>query len=180
MARVSWRRGTTVRLAARFAALRVRVADGPTRRIREMGGQHLPGEGVWLVGEHHSTGERKYNLSSLPADTANKTLAGAIKARWICEQAYQQLKEELGLDHFEGRSWTGLQRHALMTMIAYAFPQSRRLAAAGRKKSLRATTATKHASRQAGDRRPLRKTATDPVTQCNKRFTASAENNLPK
>ena len=160
--RVSWRRGTKGRLAARFATLRVRVADGPTQRIRDMGGQHLPGEEVWLVGEHRSTGERKYYLSSLPADTAIKTLAGAIKARWICEQAHQQLKEELGLDHFEGRSWTGLHRHALMTMIAYAFLQSRRLTAAGRKKkSLRATTATKHASRQAGDRRSVRKSPTD-------------------
>jgi SRSO17 transposase len=46
-------------------------------------------------------------------------LAAIIKARWICEQAHQQLKEELGLDHFEGRSWQGLHRHALMTMIAY-------------------------------------------------------------
>ena len=63
-----------------------------------------------------------------------KMLAATIKARWICEQAHQQLKEELGLDHFEGRSWTGLHRHALMTMIAYAFLQSRRLKAAGRKK----------------------------------------------
>ncbi|UAJ12228.1 IS701 family transposase [Glacieibacterium megasporae] len=160
--RVSWRRGTKGRLAARFAALRVRVADGPTQRIRDMGGQHLPGEEVWLVGEHRSTGERKYYLSNLPADTAIKTLAGAIKARWICEQAHQQLKEELGLDHFEGRSWTGLHRHALMTMIACAFLQSRRLTAAGRKKkSLGTTTATKHASRQAGNRRPVRESATD-------------------
>ena len=132
--RVSWRRGTKGRLAARFAALRVRVADGPTQRIGDMGNQHLPGEEVWLVGEHRLTGERKYYLSNLPADAAIKTLAGAIKARWICEQAHQQLKEELGLDHFEGRSWTGLHRHALMTMIAYAFLQSRRLTAAGRKK----------------------------------------------
>ena len=61
-------------------------------------------------------------------------LAATIKARWICEQAHQQLKEELGLDHFEGRSWQGLHRHALMTMIAYAFLQHRRLAQAGRKK----------------------------------------------
>ena len=163
--RVSCRRGTKGRLAARFAALRVRVADGPTQRIGDLGGQHLPGEEVWLVGEHRSTGGRKYHLSSLPADTAIKTLAGAIKARWICEQADQQLKEELGLDHFGGRSWTGLHRHALMTMIAYAFLQSRRLTAAGRKKkSLRATTATNHASCQAGDRRPLRKTAIDAVS----------------
>lgn len=73
-------------------------------------------------------------------------LAATIKARWICEQAHQQLKEELGLDHFEGRSWTGVHRHALMTMIAYAFLQSRRLKAAGRKKKSRGTTAaTEHA-----------------------------------
>lgn len=52
----------------------------------------------------------------------------------ICEQAHQQLKEELGFDHFEGRSWTGLHRHALMTMIAYAFLQSRRLKQAKREK----------------------------------------------
>src|SRR5262249_46576846 len=74
-------------------------------------------------------------------------LAGAIKARWICEQAHQQLKEELGPDHFEGRSWTGLHRHALMTMIAYAFLQSRRLKQAKReKKNPRSTTSA--------DRRP--------------------------
>jgi hypothetical protein len=52
----------------------------------------------------------------------------------MCEQAHQQPKEELGLDHFEGRSWQDLHRHALMTMIAYAFLQHRRLAQAGRKK----------------------------------------------
>ena len=94
----------------------------------------MSGEEAWLVGEHRSTGERKYYLSNLPADTSMKDLAGAIKARWICEQAHQQLKEELGLDHFEGRSWIGLHRHSLMTMMAYAFLQTRRLAQAGRKK----------------------------------------------
>lgn len=115
--------------------MRVRVADGPPQRIGNLGQQHLPGEEVWLVGEHRSTGERKYYLSNLPADTPLKKLAGAIKARWVCEQAHQQLKEELGLDHFEGRSWQGLHRHALMTMIAFAFLQARRLKAAGRKKT---------------------------------------------
>ena len=73
-------------------------------------------------------------LTNLPPDVSLKKLAAAIKARWVCEQAHQQLKEELGLDHFEGRSWIGLHRHALMTMIAYAFLQSPRLKAAGRKK----------------------------------------------
>ncbi len=116
---LTWRRGTKGRLAARFAAIRVRVADGPSQRIRDMGAQHMPGEEVWLIGEHRSNGERKYYLSNLPSDTPLKVLAGTIKARWVCEQAHQQLKEELGLDHFEGRSWTGLHRHALMTMIAH-------------------------------------------------------------
>jgi SRSO17 transposase len=98
---------------------------------------------------------------NLPADASLKMLAATIKARWVCEQAHQQLKEELGLDHFEGRSWTGLHRHALMTMAAYVFLQSRRLKAAGRKKKdLGTTTTTKHACHQASDPRPLRATST--------------------
>ena len=131
---VSWRKGTKGRLKARFAAVRVRTADGPPQRIKDMGQQHLPGDEVWLIGEHRTSGEKKYYLANLPAKTDLRTLAATIKARWICEQAHQQLKEELGLDHFEGRSWQGLHRHALMTMIAYAFLQHRRLAQAGRKK----------------------------------------------
>lgn len=148
---VSWRRGTKGRLTARFAAMRVRIADGAPQRIGADGAQHMPGEEVWLVGEHRSSGERKYYLSNLPADTAIKDVAGAIKARWICEQAHQQLKEELGLDHFEGRSWTGLHRHALMTMMAYAFLQTRRLAQAARKKkSLRSASSTEPAGGSSG------------------------------
>ena len=132
----AWRKGTKGLLKARFAAVRVRVADGPPQRIGAKGMQHMPGEEVWLVGERRTAGERKYYLANLPADADLKTLAATIKARWVCEQAHQQLKEELGLDHFEGRSWQGLHRHALMTMIAYAFLQHRRLAAAsGGKKS---------------------------------------------
>lgn len=96
------------------------------------GQQHLPGEEAWLIGAWRSSGERKYYLSNLPADANLKRLAAAIKARW--EQAHQQMKEELGLDHFEGRSWQGLHRHALMTMIAYAFLQHQRLRQAMRDK----------------------------------------------
>ncbi|MHB9880359.1 IS701 family transposase [Pacificimonas sp. ICDLI1SI03] len=132
--KVGWRRGTKGPLAARFAAVRVRVADGPPQRIRDMGVQHLPGEEVWLVGEHRSTRQRKYYLSNLPADTPIKQLAGAIKVRWVCEQGHQELKEELGLDHFEGRSWQGLHRHALMYRIALAFLQAQRLNQARGKK----------------------------------------------
>ena len=102
----------------------------------------MPGDEAWLIGEHRASGERKYYLSNLPSSTPIKVLAGIIKARWIREQAHQQLKEELGLDHFEGRSWHGLHRHALMTMIAYAFLQHRRLATAKRGKKSRRTTAS--------------------------------------
>ena len=140
---VTWRRGTKGPLKAKFAAVRVRVADGPAVRLHGHAAQHLPGDEVWLVGEHRSSGERKYYLSNLPPDTALKQLASLIKARWVCEQAHQQLKEELGLDHFEGRSWRGLHRHALLTLIAYLFLQHLRLQAAtgGKKKRQRTTTA---------------------------------------
>ena len=121
---VTWRQGTKGALRARFAAVRVRVGDGPVWGNN----RHLPGQEVWLVGEWRFSGERKYYLSTLPPRTSLRALVGAIKARWVCEQAHQQLKEELGLGHFEGRSWTGLHRHALMTCIAYAFLQHLRLA----------------------------------------------------
>jgi len=152
--KLCWRTGTKGPLKARFAAIRVRVADGPPQRIWDKGQQHMPGQEAWLIGEHRASGERKYYLSNLPATADLKTLAATIKARWVCEQAHQQMKEELGLDHFEGRSWHGLHRHALMTMIAYAFLQHRRLAQAERKKKhRRAAAPTQPARRASGDRR---------------------------
>jgi len=161
---ISWRTGTKGKLKARFAAVRVRVADGPRQRIRDKGQQHLPGDEAWLVGEHRASGEKKYYLASLPAKTGLRTLAAAIKARWICEQAHQQLKEELGLDHFEGRSWQGLHRHALMTMIAYAFLQHRRLATARRKKkNQRTATSTNLTSSAPGHPRTHRSATTAPM-----------------
>ncbi|WP_442873130.1 IS701 family transposase [Aurantimonas sp. A3-2-R12] len=158
--KVSWRQGTKGRLSCRIAARRVRLADGHRHRMHDGRVQAMPGDEVWLVGERRSTGEQKYYVSNLPGDATIRMLAAAIKARWICEQAHQQLKEELGLDHFEGRSWMGLHRHALMTMIAYAFLQSRRLKAAGRKKkSHRSTATTQHAGHQASYPRSLRTTS---------------------
>jgi SRSO17 transposase len=141
--RVTWRHGTKGPLAARFAATRVRVADGATWGNN----RHLPGDEAWLVGEWRSSGERKYYLSNLPPRTSLRALAGAIKARWVCEQAHQQLKQELGLGHFEGRSWTGLHRHALMTCIAFAHLQHLRLAGqrstgSGKNAASRSGTAT--------------------------------------
>jgi len=160
--KVTWRRGTKGRLSAHFAAARIRVADGPTQQIGGKPAQHLPGEEAWVVGERRASGETKYYLSSLPADTALKTLAATIKARWACEQAHQQLKEELGLDHFEGRSWTGLRRHTLMAMLAFAFLQHRRLATAKRGKKVgRSATAAQPARHPPRHRQPsLARTST--------------------
>src|SRR5919198_565289 len=81
---ISWRTGTKGKLKARFAAVRVRIADGAPQRIRDKGQQHLPGEEAWLIGEHRMSGEKKYYLANLPGNTDLRTLAAAIKARWVC------------------------------------------------------------------------------------------------
>jgi SRSO17 transposase len=152
---VSWRTGTTGPLEAGFAALRVRVADGPVAA----GGQHLPGEEAWLVGEHRTSGERKYYLSNLPAETPLEVLAAVIKARWACEQLHQQLKDELGLDHFEGRSWRGLHHHALLCLLAFAFLQHLRL---GGKKGRGHARARAAARTEPARRAPRDRGRTDP------------------
>jgi SRSO17 transposase len=116
---IAWRRGTKGMLSAEFTALRVRVADGEPL----VDHRHGPGDEAWLIFERRAGGETKYHLSNYPPDASFQVLAAALKARWACEQAHQQMKEELGLDHFEGRSWSGLHHHALLTMIAFAFLQ---------------------------------------------------------
>jgi SRSO17 transposase len=178
---LAWRKGTKGRLKARFAAMRVRVADGPPQRIGDKGMQHMPGEEVWLVGERRASGEEKYYLANLPADADLKTLAATIKARWVCEQAHQQLKEELGLDHFEGRSWRGLHRHALMTMIAYAFLQHRRLAtASGGKKNPRRPASADAARRPKSHRRRPGALSALPLPALPKGHRAGLHMILPK
>jgi SRSO17 transposase len=131
---INWRTGTKKKLKPRFAAVRVRVADTTASDQGYKVSNICP---ATRLGSSANTGcpeRRKYYLAGLPAETDLRTLAATIKARWICEQAHQQMQEELGLEYFEGRSWQGLHRHALMTVIAYAFLQHRRLATAQRKK----------------------------------------------
>jgi SRSO17 transposase len=115
------------------------MKSGPRGRLREIF-EGLPGFSRRLFVHFPSTIRSIITspATNLPADVDLKTLAATIKARWVCEQAHQQLKEELGLDHFEGRSWRGLHRHALMAMIAYAFLQHLRLAAASGEKRISA------------------------------------------
>jgi SRSO17 transposase len=120
---IHWRRGTKGKLHADFAAMRVRTADGP----KVLNHRHGPGDEAWLVCERRPGGIKKYHLTNHPADTSLRELATVIKARWSCEQMHQQMKEELGLDHFEGRSWNGLAHHTLLAMIAFAFLQHLRV-----------------------------------------------------
>lgn len=98
----------------RVAAVRVRGTQRKSR-VRQ------PGPERWLLIEDLPSGESKYHLSNLPADTPIEEMIRLAHQRWKIEQGYQQLKEELGLDHFEGRSWTGLHHHLALFFMAYAF-----------------------------------------------------------
>ena len=149
---IGWRRGTKGELRAAFAAVRARVADGPAAARA----QHLPGDEAWLVCERRSGGERKYYLANHPVEAPLETLAAAIKARWVCEQAHQQLKGELGLDHFEGRSWTGLHHHALLCLVALCFLQHLRLRRPGGETRIRRSGAAARAVPAAGAPPPRR------------------------
>jgi SRSO17 transposase len=119
-----WRDGTKGPLSARVRAVRIRMGEG--RKIAR--GNRLPVDlEQWLVCDERKNGERRYYLSNAPADTPRIELVRPIKRRWSCKQAHQQMKQELGLDHYEARSGRGLPHHALLSMIAFCFLQYLRL-----------------------------------------------------
>jgi SRSO17 transposase len=114
--KVSWREGSRGKLLSRFWATRVQAAH-------DWNHGQAPGPEVWLLVEW-PTGEpepAKYYLCDLPKSTSLRQLVATARGRWRVEQDYQQLKEELGLDHFEGRSWTGWHHHVTMVMLAHLF-----------------------------------------------------------
>jgi SRSO17 transposase len=113
--KVTWREGTKGKLSGRFAWLRVWPAGG--WRTGDCAGK----EPLWLLIEEQADGEIKYALSNLPPGTGIKKAVKLWKSRWPVEQGYQQMKEELGLDHFEGRSWRGFHHHCCMVMLAFGF-----------------------------------------------------------
>jgi SRSO17 transposase len=119
--RVTWREGSRGRQASRFAAVRVRLAH----RHAEGAG---PGAEVWLLSEwpRDAAAPTKYYLSSLPETTPVRTLVRFGKLRWRIERDYQELKGELGLDHFEGRTWNGFHHHVALCAAAHAFLALRR------------------------------------------------------
>ena len=113
---VSWREGSQAPLASRFAALRVRPAHRDIWRSEPWPEEWLLIE--WPKGETEPT---KHWLSNLPPATTLKQLVHAAKARWIIERDYQELKQEIGLDHYEGRGWRGFHHHASLCIAAYGF-----------------------------------------------------------
>ena len=121
---ITWREGTNQALSSRFAAVRVRCATRDYWRSEVRPEQWLLIE--WPKGEPEPT---KYFLSTLPADTSMKELVRIAKLRWRIERDYQELKQELGLGHFEGRSWRGFHHHATLCIAAYGFLLTERLAA---------------------------------------------------
>ena len=109
---MTWGTGTAGPLTARFCALRVRPPTGRGDR--------------WLLCERSATDERKYYLLHLPATTPLVDLVALARSRWPIEQQYRELKDDLGLDHFEGRTYQGWTHHVVLTAVAFTFLQIER------------------------------------------------------
>jgi SRSO17 transposase len=116
---VTWREGTNERLASRFA--RVRVRTSPIRRAKDRAPETLLIE--WPEGEAEPS---QYWLTTLPESTSFRRLVDIAKMRWRIERDYQDLKQEIGLGHYEGRGWTGFHHHGTLCIAAYGFLVSER------------------------------------------------------
>jgi SRSO17 transposase len=118
---VTWREGTRGKMTSRFLALRVRPANIGLRHKAHKAGEEL--SICWLICEWPSKESEptKYWLSNLPADTELKQLVHLAKLRWRIEHDYRELKDALGLDHFEGRTYPGWNHHVTLVSVAHAF-----------------------------------------------------------
>jgi SRSO17 transposase len=114
--RITWREGTKGPMTSRFAATRVL----PSHSYQHGGSKE---DILWLLAEwpESEAVPTKFWLANLPGDTGLLSLVRLAKIRWWIEQGYQQLKDELGMDHYEGRSWQGWHHHVTMTMLAFGF-----------------------------------------------------------
>jgi SRSO17 transposase len=113
---VRWREGTRGTMQSRFARLRVRAAHRDSRAAAPRAPEWLLIE--WPRGEAEPT---KYWLSTVPESVSIEDLVRLVKIRWRIERDYQELKDELGLDHYEGRGWRGFHHHGALCIAAYAF-----------------------------------------------------------
>src|SRR3954454_11255502 len=113
---VTWREGTQGKLSSRFAAVRVRPAHRDTQRS-----EPWPEEWLLIEWPEDAAEPAKYWFSNLPRHTSLKRLVRVAKARWWIERDYQELKQELGLGHYEGRNWRGFHHHASLSIADYGF-----------------------------------------------------------
>jgi SRSO17 transposase len=122
---VEWREGTRGPMRSRFMALRIRPANLKLRRADPDG--ELPVR--WLLAEwpDGKDAPTDYWISNRPADTPIQRIIELAKLRWRVEQDYRELKDALGLDHFEGRSWPGWHHHVTLVSVAHGFLTSERL-----------------------------------------------------
>jgi SRSO17 transposase len=118
---IRWRAGSEGTLRSRFAAVRVRPAPRDYKRT-----EPYPEEWLLIEWPKKESEPTKYWLSTLPATTSLKSLVKIAKHRWIVERDYEELKQELGLGHYEGRGWRGFHHHAVLCIAAYGFLVSER------------------------------------------------------
>jgi SRSO17 transposase len=118
---VRWREGTRGTMKSRFAAVRVRPAHDDDQRTEPRAVEWLLIE--WPTEEKAPT---KYWFSTLPEDATSEELVRLAKVRWRVERDYEELKDEIGLDHYEGRSWRGFHHHGVLCIVAYAFLSAER------------------------------------------------------
>jgi SRSO17 transposase len=114
---VAWREGTNAALASRFAAVRVSLSEAQEKDGTDSGAAQ------WLLAEwpEGAPEPARHWLSTLPETTPLQVLADTAKLRWRIERDYEELKSELGLAHYEGRSWRGFHHHATLCIAAYGF-----------------------------------------------------------
>ena len=113
--KVTWREGTKGRMRARFTWVRVWPAGGWAT------GDCKNSKPLWLLVEEQADGTIRHPFSNLPGRTSWIKAVRLWKSRWKVEQGYQQMKEELGLDHHEGRSWRGFHHHVCLVVLALGF-----------------------------------------------------------
>ena len=113
--KVTWREGTTGKLSGKFAWVQVWPGQDWAQ------GACAGAEPMWLLIEERADGKIHYAFSNLPACTSRLQAVRLWKSRWPVEQGDQPMKEELGRNHFEGRSWRGFHHHACLVMLAYGF-----------------------------------------------------------
>ena len=120
---IAWRDGTNERLSSRFARVRVRPAHD-----RDAATETIPEEWLLIEWPHDENEPKKFWLSNLDETVTFVHLVRTAKGRWRIERDYLELKQEIGLGHFEGRGWRGFHHHATLCIAAYAFLVSERAA----------------------------------------------------